>query len=233
MSRSADITLEAVRRLVGRDSGLRGLLPITYQYALYRSLAEVWPGKDLRVLDIGCGVGRVASGYCQLLGTRFVVGVDVSKRFGAEVTIPCLQFDGVRLPFCDGAFDAVTLVNVLHHVASDVRIPLLRECRRVVAGGPVIIKDHVVRQRGDRMRLLLLDIMGNLPSGGMVKADYLTDDEMQSLLQRVGYDRRRTLSGEFRRGIMSIAFPNRLEKTEVYVSGTERLPDTEAVARDR
>lgn len=224
--------MAAVRRAIGRDTGVRALLPVTYQYALFRSLAEVWPGEGLRVLDIGCGAGRVASGFRQFLGSRFVVGVDVANRFGADVAIPCLQFDGARLPFRDGAFDAVTLINVLHHVAPSVRTQLLTECRRVVAGGPIIVKDHVVRQRGDRTRLHLLDVLGNLPTGGMVKAEYLTDDEMRSLLQGVGYERARVLSGRFRGGIMSVIFPNRLEQTTVFVSPQFGLRNQGAVRRD-
>lgn len=216
MSASVTITHELVRRTVGRDNGLRRLLPTTYQYALFRSLAAVWPERNLRVLDVGCGAGRVAAGYIDLLNASITVGVDVANRFAPNRRIPCVQFDGVHLPFRSGAFDVVAMVNVLHHVPDRQRIALIAECVRVTGGGPIIVKDHVALRRSDYLRLAMLDVLGNLPAGGMVKAEYLTDGTMDQLFASVGYSPFSKVGAEFRTGLLCLLFPNRLEQTVLF-----------------
>ena len=50
---------------------------------------------------------------------------------------------------------------------------LMREIRRVVDGS-LYIKDHVSAGLLDDLRLGTLDAIGNIPFGGMVKAQYLS-----------------------------------------------------------
>ena len=96
-----------------------------------------------RVLDVGTGTGRVA----QLVAERFpeadVVGVDLAPKMieVAREKVPQARFevaDAQRLPFDDGAFDLVTLANV---------IPFFDELERVTApGGRVVFSFSI----GDR-----------------------------------------------------------------------------------
>ncbi len=89
-----------------------------------------------RVLDLGSGSGWQAA-ELQRGGFR-VTAVDVAR--SAVPYYPVLPYDGSRLPFRDGAFDAVFSSNVLEHVAclDDV----FREVRRVLTDGGIAI--HVL-----------------------------------------------------------------------------------------
>jgi SAM-dependent methyltransferase len=95
------------------------------------ALETVPPPK--RVLDLGTGTGSVA----RLVSARFpaadVVGVDLSERMIDEARaktdndhVRYVVADAQRLPFEDGAFDLVTLGNM---------IPFFDELARVVAPG--------------------------------------------------------------------------------------------------
>ena len=66
-----------------------------------------------------------------------------------ETHVPVTPFDGEHLPFADGSFDAVILVDVLHH-ASDP-LALMREALRV-SRGLLVVKDVTTRGLPRRRR---------------------------------------------------------------------------------
>jgi SAM-dependent methyltransferase len=102
--------------------------------ALAWALATVaLAGKRPRVLDLGCGDGRVAQVIARA-GAE-VAGVDPSELAleRARAAQPDVDFrlpgpDG-SLPFGDGSFDVVVSIHVLEHVADTQR--LMSEARRV------------------------------------------------------------------------------------------------------
>ncbi len=99
----------------------------------------VGPVDGLRILDLGCGKGRFAVHLAR--GGAEVVGIDLSAAMlGHAKGIDRAKASAKRLPFADGAFDAVIAVEVLEHVG-DVR-PVLEEARRVLRpGGRLAIVD--------------------------------------------------------------------------------------------
>ncbi|MEZ4703379.1 MAG: methyltransferase domain-containing protein [Rhodothermales bacterium] len=109
----------------------------------------------VRVLDLGAAEG--------------FVGEAIQKRTGAEVVLadvedmnrtrlPLTRYDGRRLPFEDGAFDAVVLYFVLHHCAEPEQV--FQEALRV-SSGRVIIVESVFTTDAERRRLTRLDILAN------------------------------------------------------------------------
>ena len=88
------------------------------------------------MLDLGTGTGRVARVVAELWPEAKVVGVDLSpgmideaRRIGGRVHYDVA--DASALPYDDGAFDLVTLSNM---------IPFFDEVARVTApGGSVIV----------------------------------------------------------------------------------------------
>src|SRR5437899_12096734 len=98
-------------------------------------IAEELQGK--RVLEIGVGTGRYAVPL-QKSGIE-VVGVDIAPKMvarGLEKGMRNVVFaDGVRLPFQDASFDAVTSNHVLHLVPDWKHV--FTESRRVLRPGVV------------------------------------------------------------------------------------------------
>jgi len=98
--------------------------------------------RGARGLDIPCGAGRLASLF-QDAGIHYV-GADFSlpmlqlarESFGP---IPLVEADALKLPFLEGAFDALTSVRLLHRIREQVvRVAMLREMARVIRG-PILV----------------------------------------------------------------------------------------------
>lgn len=100
-----------------------------------------------RVVDIGCGTGHNGRALEARLGLS-VRGVDVVD-LGVLGPAPTL-FDGKRLPFEDGAFDAGLLLFVLQY--PDDPAALLAEAARV-ARGPVVVLQSTYRGPAARLAL--------------------------------------------------------------------------------
>jgi SAM-dependent methyltransferase len=208
-----DFSLLTVQTLFGRHIPLyRRHLP-TYQLALLQSMRQLWNPAHKRLLDVGGGTGIIAQAMKELFAIPHVTSVDVHDRYLETLDIETRVYGGDKLPFPDVSFDSITFSNVMHHVPIPVRAGLMRECARVVGGGPIYIKDHVAASRLDHARLFALDAMGNIPFGGMVKADYLTQPEWEKLAADCGYRIETQVSGQYRDGPFALAFPNRLETT--------------------
>jgi len=133
---------------------------------LARAVARLLPPNS-RVLDVGSGDGTIASMVMQLGVNITIEGIDTLVRPSTQ--IPVVGFDGMRLPFEDGSFDAVTFVDVLHHT-EDPMI-LLREAARV-SRRFIVIKDH--RRDGllAQPTLHFMDWVGNAKHGVVIPANY-------------------------------------------------------------
>lgn len=107
--------------------------------------AAVWDALGLcspvRVLEIGAGTGRIGKAFAGV-GDSYV-GVDTSlamlRQFpGNSDNCILIQADGQQLPFSDGAFDVVLLMQVLSGAGDWQKI--LNETRRVLLpGGSVAV----------------------------------------------------------------------------------------------
>lgn len=108
--------------------------------AVVAALAERPPG---RVLDLACGTGLLVARLRGAFPGVHVVGCDFSAGMLAHAAerLPdgtWVRADALRLPFRDGAFDAVVCTEALHWFPDRVRA--LAECRRVLgAGGRVLV----------------------------------------------------------------------------------------------
>jgi ubiquinone/menaquinone biosynthesis C-methylase UbiE len=114
---------------------------------ILRVLADcVGNPKQLRVLDIGCGIGLIDKELDR--GVAGLCGVDTSLR-SLEIaramtsSTHFVHYDGVRLPFLDSSFDAVFASCVLHHVPPTARPGFMAEMLRPVRPrGAVVLIEH-------------------------------------------------------------------------------------------
>jgi SAM-dependent methyltransferase len=199
-----------LQRLSARDPWLRRRRPY-YQLRMIKDLAALVPPGPCHILDVGAGSGVVGETIAELFPGKSVVGVDVAHNPLPGLRIPLLQFDGTRLPFADASFDCVLFCNVLHHVQPPARGALLREALRVSSGGPILIKDHLAVEPLDRLRLWMLDALGNAARGFMVSAEYLSAPQWEELLRELDCAAEVLPASPYRRGLWAWCFPNRLE----------------------
>src|SRR5262245_8768977 len=131
------------------------------------------------MLDIGASDGRVAA----RVAAGDVQGVDVELQ--PETQIPVTTYDGRTLPFDDGRFEVVTIVDVLHHC--DDPAAVLGEALRVVGPrGRVVIKDHLrLGPWSDRV-LYAMDTASNFGVHERAAGHYLAPDEGVRLVDTAG-----------------------------------------------
>jgi ubiquinone/menaquinone biosynthesis C-methylase UbiE len=204
---------EAVAQVLRRHIDLYRWRKPVYQAEMLKSLRDLWDPSCRRVLDLGGGTGVIAQTVHELLPVERVASVDVHDRFLKTLTVETRVYDGARIPFDDGEFDCGLINNVIHHIPVESRHAVLSECVRVTGRGPLFVKDHLAASPLDHLRLIALDLMGNLPFSGMLSAKYLDDGQWLALAKSLGYRIERRVSGAYRSGPFAFVFPNRLEVT--------------------
>lgn len=122
---------------------------------LKKYLAELIP-PDAQVLDVGCGDGQLAYSISQNRRDIQIRGIDTLMR--KRTAMPIEVFDGEKIPHEDGSFDAVLLIDVLHHTEDPMT--LLKEVKRV-ARRVIIIKDHMCTGLFAETTLRFMDFVGN------------------------------------------------------------------------
>ena len=112
----------------------------------------------IRVLDIGCGDGRNI--VTILKNADEVIGIDndpLAVKNSAEKIKGCAnvkicEVDATALPFEAESFDVVTLVDVMENL-NDSRVPILKECGRVLKkNGAIITMTYSENAFDERMR---------------------------------------------------------------------------------
>ncbi len=104
----------------------------TYRAEIEALWAVIGMGAGARVLDVGCGSGTTLR-WLRDDSVR-AAGIDLSSAsMVACRERPTVRGDAKRLPFRDGAFDAVLLIHVVAHLYDP--LPALREVRRVLRVG--------------------------------------------------------------------------------------------------
>jgi SAM-dependent methyltransferase len=122
-----------------------------------------------KVLDVGCGDGRLAHLIADKRPDISICGIDVRQRKDAAMLVE--MFDGKSIPYGDGSFDIVMFVDVLHHAGQPMI--LLREAVRV-ARHAVLIKDHLVEGTFAYSTLRFMDWVGNARHGVPLPHNYWT-----------------------------------------------------------
>jgi SAM-dependent methyltransferase len=167
-----------------------------------------------RVLDVGCGTGRLAQWIAERVGTRgAVAGIDpleeririARSRGGGSGRFEVGQAEDLRA-FDDASFDAVCLASVFHWVADKAKA--LAEVRRVLRPGGRLGVTTLPRElaRAGTTGLVLEPLLARPPYAGRV------DISMVTLTDRA------CTSTE----LVSLALECRLELVELHVTQRTR-----------
>jgi ubiquinone/menaquinone biosynthesis C-methylase UbiE len=115
------------------QSPLQPIFQAAHQAAIIQADRLCWCPR--RILDIGCGTGRLLRSASVTFPAATLVGLDPSRRMllGADPASPVAltQARAERLPFADGSFDLVLATSSYRHWSDPHSA--LREVRRVLA----------------------------------------------------------------------------------------------------
>jgi SAM-dependent methyltransferase len=122
-----------------------------------------WIGESLNgggvILEIGSGPGSLIEAL--RAGGHDVTAIDIDDTAYDEALRPMI-FDGVTVPFADGAFGAALLATTLHHAADPDR--LIAEAARVARR--VIVIEDIYRSEAQRRLTHFADSLTNLEFKG-------------------------------------------------------------------
>ncbi|MDJ0979397.1 MAG: bifunctional 2-polyprenyl-6-hydroxyphenol methylase/3-demethylubiquinol 3-O-methyltransferase UbiG [Erythrobacter sp.] len=184
----------------GKMASLHEVNPVRLEF-LRDAIDAHWPGsagnaKPLAgksALDIGCGAGLLCEPLARLGAD--VTGVDASAE---NVSVAAAHAEGVGLDIrymagevgkLDiGAFDLVTCVEVIEHVA-DKRAFIADIAARLAPGGLLVMSTP---NRTAASRVLLVgaaEAIGYVPRGTHRWRDFINPEEFEELLTGVGLER--------------------------------------------
>ena len=131
------------------------------------------------ILDVGCGDGQIDANIMSRKKGVVIHGIDVLER--KKTMIPVQIYDGVNIPLEENSVDGVLLVDMLHH--TDDPESVFSECLRV-SKRYIIIKDHVLWGGISRIKLKVMDYVGNNHYGVRMPYNYLTNQQWESLFEK-------------------------------------------------
>ncbi len=144
------------------------LLTAAIRNDMLRSFLKISPGD--RVVDLGCGSGRVLV-WNRAQGAH-LVGVDVSPYFAEEARqgFDLLVGDLRQLPIDDGVFTKAYSLDVLEHLSREDLVRMLGEASRVLSpGGKFFVYSHVRKNSSIALGLRVINALARgLERAGIV-----------------------------------------------------------------
>ena len=195
---SADRGLRTIRRIVRsyRDLVTRSYAKVRFAILRQPFLEEIdqYLPPTGRILDLGCGFGLFSLYFASVARGRRIHGVDLDgKRIAlARESARRLGLDNVSYEARNAlewesveVFDAVYLLDLVHHLPRDQVHEFLAKVRSLLRpGGLLVIKDVADRPRYKRLFTLLLDRV----MVGLEPIYYWPPTELAGLLRSFGFE---------------------------------------------
>lgn len=143
-------------------------------------LIAPWLSPQHRLLEIGSGPGSVLREFRKAGYT--IDALDVADS-SYDATLKPNLYDGVRMPFEDGAYYSALLLTVLHHISDPE--PVLIEAMRVARR--VIIIEDVYETAWQRKYTKVADSITNLEFIGHPHSNR-SDEEWKETFSRLGFE---------------------------------------------
>jgi 2-polyprenyl-3-methyl-5-hydroxy-6-metoxy-1,4-benzoquinol methylase len=147
-----------------------------------------------RILDVGCGFGLFAAYFGQTQPRRRIVGIDLDTRRvriarGVASSLGLDQHEFVVGDVQDarlaGPFDAVYMLDVMHHLPHAVQRPVLERLRDLlVPGGVLLMKDITTEPRHE---LLFTELLDRAMVGWRAPLAYRHHREWGQMLTELGF----------------------------------------------
>ncbi len=196
--RLAETILDALRKVVGdpEQITLDDLAPVDEFHiggreATARFIGQLGFGAEMRVLDIGSGIGGTARYVAAKHGCH-VTGIDVTPEYcevatllaqkvGLGYRVSYQQGSAVDMPFDDRIFDGVYMIHVGMNIAD--KAVLFREVNRVLKPSAVFgIYDILAGRAGG-------DLVYPVPWSTTPETSFLASvDELRRMLDETGFD---------------------------------------------
>ena len=155
------------------------------------------------VLDVGTGTAQIPIELAKRHSQVHVTAIDMAEhmlrvgrnnveRAGLTARIELRACDAKRMPFADGAFDAVISNSIVHHIPEPIAV--FREMSRVVKpGGLIFVRDLLRPADRPSLDFIVRTYAGdaNAHQQKMFAESLhaaLTLDEVRSLVTQVGFD---------------------------------------------
>jgi 2-polyprenyl-3-methyl-5-hydroxy-6-metoxy-1,4-benzoquinol methylase len=132
-----------------------------------------------KILDIGCGDGLISKKLENAKMGLEYDGIDIMER--PMCKIKYTSFDGINIPFEKKSFDAVQLIDVLHHTED---IDAVIENAMNYTKKYIIIKDHIYENTLDFQTLKFMDWVGNAPHGVKVIYNFQKEKKWDEMFRK-------------------------------------------------
>jgi len=149
------------------------------------------PGRQ-RILDVACGTGRLLQQLLLAHPQHDYTGLDLSpfyleraSELLAEQKVSLVNGNAEALPFADASFDCLTNVFLFHELPLRARQNTLREMRRVLRpGGLLVLEDSAQLSDSPELRVFLENFGRDMNEPFFL--DYL-NEPLEPELERAGF----------------------------------------------
>jgi ubiquinone/menaquinone biosynthesis C-methylase UbiE len=123
-----------------RTADLYAAAALAKDWSPLLELCRPLPGD--RALDVGAGPGLLSAALAPLVARAVALDPSEALLAHAPEGVEAVVGTGEAIPFGDGSFDLVTIVNSLHHV-DDMAVTLAEMARVLAAGGRIVVQDYL------------------------------------------------------------------------------------------